>query len=287
MEKVKIMNEKTQSIYKTNDTLKKNKRKRKNRKKFIARLFLFLVFIGCLIAIAISPICNTKSIYITGKTRYTQEKLFNSSGIIIGINSFKNIGGDLFAILQLRDKKAEENIMETYPYVKTAKVIYRLPSKFEIAIEERIPYIYIKYRNQFVIADTEGIALENMNQRNNLNIPTFTAVLNDGFTLGKVLNFEHEDTFENVKYILNKIKISDTNSSYKIYNKIYEIKSNSDGNIILNLGNKIDANIGFGENINYKIDFLRTIYQSILKTGEKGYLDFTLEEKPVLQPTRK
>lgn len=264
----------------------KLKNKRKKRRKVLKALIFIFIIVGFITAIAISPACNTKSVYVSGKTRYDKNELFNASGIIIGINSFKNIGVDLFGILNLRDKKAEENLKNTFPYIETVKVMYRPFSKFEISIHERLPFVIIKYRNEFIVTDKEGIALENTKDKTDFKLPIFVPILEEGYKLGSKIKFNPTDALINVEKILNKIKISDTNDDYKLYNVIQEIKNDADGNIILNLENKIDANIGNGEDINYRIDFLRTIYKSVLKTGETGYLDFTLEGKPVLKPKK-
>ena len=66
--------------------------KKKGHAKTRLKIFIFIFVLAlCLVFLLFAPFFNIKSIKVEGSSRYTAEKIIETSGIMIGENGFRKL----------------------------------------------------------------------------------------------------------------------------------------------------------------------------------------------------
>ncbi|NLJ58498.1 MAG: FtsQ-type POTRA domain-containing protein [Tissierellia bacterium] len=246
---------------------KPKKKKRKNRKLLTsAAAFItaaVVVVFCCYYIYYRTDFFDLITVTIDGTT-YSYEYIMEKSEI--------ELGKKLFEI----DRKKVKEKLEKEVYVGSARVVYALPNKIHIEIDEREEKYQIFFNNQYIIIDKDGIVLRTNNER--LNLLTIESFVDVVYNVGDTIHFtgieSNEIIFETVEYlamdfgneIITSVKVTTANSlSFET----------SYGTIV-----KIDLS----QDVKYQVVFAMKIINERLNnnlTVSTGLIDFTKGDSPV------
>jgi cell division protein FtsQ len=119
-------------------------------KRTLKSLFLLLIL---LVILSYGVIFHTdffkiKSIKVVGNQILSYNDVKDISGIKTGVNIFR-----------INTKQIEDNILKN-PYIRSCQVKIRYPDSVEIFIEERQAVAQIKYKEEYLKIDREGVVIE-------------------------------------------------------------------------------------------------------------------------------
>jgi cell division protein FtsQ len=263
---------------------KKKKAKFKKRFSWIKFIVISMLFVGCTILFALSPVFNISGIEVHGLRNCSKEAIIQSSGIVTGVNGFKYIGSDMGRILSLRYGKAEIDIARDNAYVKRAVVRFLPPGKVNIDIIERTPVCLIPYLGTNLVVDNEQYVLTAVGEQKSKETPVVNGIRFGNYEVGKKLKIENADNFKRLLELLEALKQSDKIEKLKLMNLINYIDVNDLSQISIFVDSRIIVNFGELQDISYKINVLKQIMLKNLKKDEKGLIDFTMGQNPVFIP---
>ena len=122
----------------------KRKKKKHRRSYFFLKLFFLLLGIGCLAAIAFSPLFTIKKIEVEGNKFYTDRQVINMSEA--------KTGGNLFLNAQ---KSLIKNNLKDNIYFKSINVRRSIPSTLVIEVVEREELAALIYGDKFIVIDND------------------------------------------------------------------------------------------------------------------------------------
>lgn len=126
--------------------------RRRKKKKLIKKIIIFLIL--AIIALAAfclkHPYFNITAIEVTNSKLVDKEEVQGLSNINLGTNIFN-----------LNKNTVRQQIL-TNPYISDVKIHRNLPSTVLLDIVERRPQYYISTEQEYIIVDTEGVALESV-----------------------------------------------------------------------------------------------------------------------------
>ena len=144
-----------------------------------------------------------------------------------------------------------ENIIKSDIRVKKVSIKKLFPSKIEVVLEEREPYVYVKKWNETLLADKELNIYGNILEDPSKNIP--------------VIDYKDDESLNGIKMILSKIKNKD------FYAMISEIRqSEKNYEILLTNNVKIITDTLVTEK---KYDDAYKLYEKIKKEKPVVYMD--------------
>jgi len=144
-----------------------------------------------------------------------------------------------------------ENIIKSDIRVKKVSIKKLFPSKIEVVLEEREPYVYVKKGNETLLADKELNIYGNILEDPSKNIP--------------VIDYKDDESLNGIKMILSKIKNKD------FYAMISEIRqSEKNYEILLTNNVKIITDTLVTEK---KYDDAYKLYEKIKKEKQVIYMD--------------
>lgn len=239
-------------------TVKERKKKRK-----VARIILFFVIFGTMIAgvylLLTLKTFNLENVELNETTKYSKEDIVNKAGIEVG----KNIFIEYFT----SDKKA----VTTLPYVESIKLKLKLPNEIKIDVVERTSkyFAYDKDNNKFFSLSDDGYILEevDINNKKNDEILLTGVTFDDEVMLGKKINdtdLSKIGIYKKIEKEFKKDEISGKITKVSFENSLTTITINDKLNIIF--PNDTD--------LEYKMVFLKTILKSIAEDSV-GVIDMT------------
>ncbi|MCX8130345.1 MAG: FtsQ-type POTRA domain-containing protein [Clostridia bacterium] len=278
---------KTQEI--NNNKVNEHK-KNKKRKKNFKRLFFWIKFIlitallvTTIVLLALSPLFNITRVEVKGSQRYEQGDIISTSGVIIGNNGFKTIGSNIKNFFTFRYGNAEEEILKTYPYIKSVIVRFIVPGKVRISITERKPEAVVESVTSNLIIDNEAYVLETIGKKVIKGMPLIKGLKFSSFEIGKSLNIADSGAYKDAFRLINQVKELDNKGGEKLYNHIYSIDVADRQKIRASIDSRITVNFGNLNFLEYRLDFCKHILFTKLGKEDKGYLDMTTE-KPSFTP---
>ena len=207
---------------------------------------------------------NIKNINVNGLVKLKAENVIRISGVKNDQN-----------IITMKQSKVRESLMKN-PYIKDAYIEKNFPSGMDINIIERMEFFCVPYMGAYIIIDEEGMALRVENDINNLDRPILTGIDLDGFKIGKKISIKNEDILQRLLNLLNACIGSD------ILENISEINIDEKSQIRLRTYRGIVVLIGEGENLEYKIPFLKEILTDLYKKNiNYGIIDMKHNGYPV------
>lgn len=220
-----IKNKKRKQINKeTNKTNKKNIKdvdQKRRKKKILKSLkiakysFLTICILAIIIAIMTSPLFNISKITVSGNERITENEIISLSEITLNENIFKTV-----------INKSETKILEN-PYIKSAIVKRKLPTKIEIIIEERKINFMLEYGSGYVYINNQGYILEISNEKIDVPIIQGAETNTENFIPGNRLCTEDLNKMDTV------IKIMETANNNDMENLITRIDIQNSENYII------------------------------------------------------
>ncbi len=261
----------------------KRKKKIKRRLYWIKLILLLTLLSTTVVLLALSPLFNIKAIVVEGNMHHTKEELAGSTGIVIGLNGFRQFENDFGSILSLRYKDAEKRILENHSYIKDVKVRFLLPDKVKVIVSEREPFAVVHSGDINLLIDEEGYVLE-ASEETWAGYPVITGLEFSGFRPGQALEPANRDRIKKAKHVLETLEYLDKNSSFKITERLDYIDVAQLKNICIKFDSRILIKLGDLQDMEYKVTFMKEILQNKLGPHEKGTLDFTTGENPEFIP---
>lgn len=246
----------------------RRRKKRKVRKIFVSTAAFFLaavVVVFCIYHVVFkTDFLNIEGIDIAGNNSYENDYIIEKSGIELGQKIFK-----------INKDKVKKNI-ENEIYIKNARVVYELPDRVYIEIEERQEEYQIIFNNEYIVTDRDGIILNIYNEKSRLKtIESLTDVI---YNVGDKVEFNGTDNinaiFEILDYCVSEFG-SDTIKKSTVLNENSMILDTEYGTKI-----KIDLQ----DDVKYQMTFAMKIITERLNnnlTVASDLIDFTKGESPV------
>lgn len=166
------------------------KKKKRRKKHYMLRIFLFFAAVAGIYFFLTSSIFSISEISIKNNRLIDDEVLIQEIGIKPGDNMFKWTG---FAV-----KKA----LKANPYVKDIDVKRKLPDKYIIIVDERIPTAAIAAGDVYLITDNDGTVIDTADKP--MSATLITGIEVKDYKKGKVPELSDKAKFENIMNLINK-----------------------------------------------------------------------------------
>lgn len=268
----------------------RNKRRARNRRAIARLVFLVKFFlttaliITTAVMLALSPLFDIEKIQVRGAVHYTEESLISISGVVMGLNGFKQVGSSPGNMLSLRVGSAEKLIKKSCPYVKDVKVKYLLRRTVVIDVDERTPEAVLPYMGTGLIVDREGFALEVLAQGEQPGLPLIEGLEFEGGTPGEKPGFKDADAFRTAFALLDGIRDVDKTEGDKLFSRVDSVNVGDPEAVVFSVDGRVRVKLSDLRDLNYKLSTARTILNRNIKKDDKGILDFTMGENPVFKP---
>ena len=134
--------------YKNAKEVEKQNKKRKKIAFILKLTALFVIILGTILFMLLSPTFNVRKITVKGNEKITAEEIKSLSAITLDENTFK-----------YRLSEITQNIKQQ-AYIDSVKVSRKFPSEIEIQVIERKPSFMLQIGNAFVYMSSQGYFLE-------------------------------------------------------------------------------------------------------------------------------
>lgn len=248
--------------------LKKKKKKRKFRKLFVstaAFITAAVVIVFCIYYVYYKTnYFDLREIKVNGNSVYSTEYLIEKSQI--------SLKQKIFSI----DRNKVKNTLEDEVYIQKARVVYELPSSIRIELQERTERYQIKYKNQYIITDKDGIILRVSDEKNELiTIESLTDVL---YNVGETIQFSDID---NIGSVFNTVEYINLEYGKATVKSLSILAKNS---LLLETEYQTFIKIKLNNDIKYQVVFAMKIINERLNNNldvTNGIIDFTKGDSPV------
>ena len=269
-----------------------NNRRKKKTGQLALFAVLFIALIAVLVWIALSPICNVRSVVTEGVSEKKSAKIIKNAGIVIDENVFKQAGDNVFECMFLTFSKHEYEILSRNPNLESVDISYNFLGKVIIDVVERSPFVVIEgkvnKKTAKVLVDDKFYVYEN---RSNKKWSKYISV--EGFNIKSTeLSSKaiEEDALKvaALKSFLEVLK-DEMIAQKKIVKSIDRIKI-SDENKIEFYINNVRVILGDLDSLSitekrYKFDFLAQVIKKI-EPDEKGTLNLSIGKDAVFKPSK-
>jgi cell division protein FtsQ len=247
-------------VKKTNELIKRRKRKIMFKRSLLISMLLLAVLITLCLKL---PAFNIVNINVINNKYVSTEIIEQLSGITRGKNIF-----------YLNKKMARENITSN-SYIAEVKVQRRLPDTVVLEIKEREAKFFINVNNKFFVLDKNGLLLEIRD-----NIDNFQLVRVDG------INIVNEE--------MGKIVSSDIDRQLKVLSQFADLLDRNISGIVMDsidIANILDIKIysqglcfkiGDDYEMEAKLNRALNIAAKDEVRGKQGYIDVSFSGNPVL-----
>lgn len=235
----------------------------RGRFKYAVTLFIICIFAAFFIS---SDFFQIKFIVVEGNKNVSREEIIRLSSIYYGENIFR-----------INKKNSMKSIFRN-PFVKMIKIKRVVPNKVIIDIIEREVMAYVPYVGSYLNIDEEGMILEINPAIKKTELPIIKGMKFETFKVGEILNVENKEQFSATTTLISEIK------NAGLIGTVSEIDVTDLSNIRLKLMEGINANLGSIDNINYKINFARTILEDVRKKNLRGTIEMSHNGNPVFKP---
>lgn len=280
--------------------MKKNKRRILKILKIIIIVFVVAGAITGAGFFLTRPYFDIGLIEATGYDHCLEAEIIAASGLKTGKNVFGEIiNNGILHMFLLRYHKAELEIEASTPYVRSAVVRLKLPSRILIEIQERKPVFRINFIGKTVFIDNEMVVLEasgtaiseDLQENSHSGLPLLKGLVFERYEIGKPLSPISAEGFGLALRLLDAAAEYDKEKESDILagrvSGMLEIIGRIDisdaRHVRVLLDSRITADFGRLEDIRYRIAFTGVLMADDLKDG-KGLLDFTVGENPVFTP---
>ncbi len=178
-----------------------NSRKRRHRQKRI-RLALYTVLLVCFIAVAVglslTVFFNIGQIEVKGSDVYGESDIIKASQIKTGDNLFL-----------VNTNSCEKKITNKLPYIGEAKITRKLPSTLIIECKSTREYAAFDCEEGYILIDENGKVLSTNATVLREGVAYITGIYPVDATLCRTVEFESEETLQNITHILTAVKNAD------------------------------------------------------------------------------
>jgi len=261
----------------------KSKRKLKRILLWLKTVLITVLLTTTVIYTALSPLFNIDRTVVQGNAHYDSQTLIKVSGIVEGVNGFRQLFIEPGKFYYLRIGSAEGAIMESCPFIKSVKVRFIIPSTASIVVKERVASAVLSMNGTSLLIDREGYLLEINPDLNKLDLPVIKGIELDTYKPGMKLSLQ-KDVLESAFLLFDTISKIDDNNADKLLPSVDFVDVADMHNVSFLLQSRILVNLGKFEDLNYKINAVLTIFNKSIKKDERGKLDFSTDENPVFTP---
>lgn len=235
----------------------------RGRFKYVVLLFILCIFTAFFLS---SNFFHIKFMVVNGNNNVTREEIIKLSSIYYEENIFR-----------INKKNSMKSIFQN-PYVKMIKIRRVIPNKVVIDIIEREVMAYVPYVGSYLNIDEEGMILEINPAIKRPDLPVIKGLKFETFKVGEYLNIENKEQFSTTILLIKEIK------NAGMLNLVSEIDVADLSNIKLKIKDGIKVNLGGADNMNYKINFAKSIVEDIKKQNLKGTIEMSHKGNPVFKP---
>lgn len=252
---------------------KKQMRKRSRKKRRVSKLFIStaafftaaVVVVYCIYYVYFkTPYLDLIAIDIIGNEFYDNEYLKKISGI--------ELGEKIFSI----DRSSIKEILEKEIYIKEARVLYELPNRVYIEVDERKEKYQIAYNNEYICLDDNGIVLNKYSEKSDLlTIESLTDVI---YNIGDRIEFKGID---DINVVFDALEYCKEEFGSETVTKITVAEENS---VIIDTEYDTKIRINLKNDLKYQINFAMEIINDRLNnnlTVASDLIDFTKGDSPV------
>lgn len=261
-----ITEEYSEENYVANKEARKQKRntKIKRRHTFIKVMLALL----CVVGVLMTPVFNIKSVTVSGNTFLTDEQVIQASGISKNSNIF------------IFQTKKAVNGLENLSFVDVAKVKRTFPSGVNIYIKECTPIAQIACGHSlYLVVDKNAKILDAVSNVKKYDVPCISDVAVSEFEVGNKIKVEDQKAFDRLLLLSSEISENDMAGDVEnIYAK--------NASLYIKMKRDITCNLGQGENLSYRVKFVKEVYKSIPEE-KTGKLEFVEEYKAVFTEDEK
>lgn len=258
----------------TKNTKQRNTKRAKRRKKkriskvFISAVAFFMaavLVVFCMLYITFrTPFFNIEAIDIEGNNQYQNDYIMQKIGI--------KIGDKIFNV----NKKDIKKSLEEELYIKNARVVYELPDRIYLGIEERNESYAILYNDKYIVVDEDGVVLYISNEESNLL--TIESLVDILYIEGEVVEFSEISSFDE---IFTTLEYCLTNIGKEIVTKLTMLDSNC---IVVNTNYGTNIKIDLRNDVRYQLGGAMDIISDRLSKNQtliSGLIDFTKGNNPI------
>lgn len=170
--------------------------KQKKARKRLIKIFSAIVIIAAFLIFSLSSLFTVDSLEVRGNSHFTSEEIINISHATPGKNLIYN-----------PNKVEIEDYLENNPYIKKAKVTRGFPSTLIITVEERKQLCAIKYDDEYLVIDKDGILLKKTPKMPKLTL--VKGIVVKKIELGKPIEVKDKEIFNETLTVLDKMVNSD------------------------------------------------------------------------------
>lgn len=233
--------------------VKKKKRKNKsNLSLYYALIALIVIIVGVILSLTV--LFEIDKIVVNGDVPYNSADIIEASGVKLGEN-----------IIRADYSQAEKRVLDTLLLVETVKVEKKFPTTIVITVTESKPCYNIESEDGYIITSESGKIID------------FLKTPISGLMIVFGIDAKSTEPFE-----ILKDKESNKADIILAINKAID-KSEIDGiisiniedkyNITLNFEDRIEVRIGNSANIDYKIQYVKSVFESNkISSQAQGYL---------------
>lgn len=246
----------------------KRRPRRKKRRMWLFYIIMLLVVLGVGVALSLTVLFKIDTIVVTGDTRYDKEEIIALSGIEKGQNLFLCKASDGSAAIE-----------QAMPYIESAQINRKIPSKIEIHITEAVASGVIETDGKYVLISSGGKILEYV-EKPVEGLPIIKGISLKSTELAASVEYSDDDT----QRILQEITESTTRNEIT---EISEIDLSNPLSPTLLYDNRVTLKLGLPSDIDYKLRTAVVILREKIGKEERGVLDLSLtvdDNKSVFTP---
>ncbi|MBP3887973.1 MAG: FtsQ-type POTRA domain-containing protein [Cellulosilyticum sp.] len=209
---------------------------KKNKKKIYIGIIIGIV----IILVFMMPIFYVQDIEVVNNKYYTEEEIVETSGL-----ANKHM-------LDLSYFSAKDKLLDL-TYVGKVNINYRFPGKVIIDIVEKAPYVYVKFKGNYLCLNEQGQVIEQSQEKYH-ELPVIDGMKFESFTVSETLPILNQDNWFVAQEIMTKL------TKYDYVEKITEIDVHNIEEIHLYV-DKLDVIMGDIGDFDKKIEVLIQIYE--------------------------
>ena len=226
-------------------------RRKHKRNLTLYYVMVFIIVMSILIVLSLTVFFNINTIVIKGESVYTTEEIMNVLGVKKGENLFRKKMGDI-----------ESQVLSNLPEIETVKVQRALPDKLKVTVTPCIPFAdievdgrYYEISQSFKITKEVSALDENLLHINGLDP--------ESSEIGQIATSSDKYKNDILKTIMDTIERID-------FQGITTIDITDRLNIRLIYKNKIPLEVGSSLDLEYKIEFLKSVIDEKIEDDFNG-----------------
>lgn len=221
------------------------------------RLYIGIILGVVMILLFTMPIFRVQAIEVSANHYYTSDEIIEASGIKIGQHIF-----------DLNEMNATKSL-EQLPYISQVHIMRKLPNKVILNVEEKAPYVYVKFKGNHLCLNRQGKVIEQSQEKYHA-IPTVKGIYFNSFKKDETLPILNQDSWFVLQEIMESLE------KYDYVTKIKEIDITDLDEIYLYI-DRLNVIMGKIEDFDEKLEVLIQAYE--IKGYSVGKLDISTWSK--------